>query len=76
MIGAGTQIQPYAAVTPATELQEGQELTPLAKASTAPSLSEAKGLAVAFDNVIAGTELNSFNHTVAQACSPLQQSSW
>lgn len=66
MIGAGTQIQPYGVVTPATELQEGQELTPLAKATTKPSLDAAKGLAFAFENVVPGTELNNYNHTIAQ----------
>ena len=68
VIGPGTQIQPYGVVTPATELQDGQELTPHAKASTKPGLSAAKGLAVAFENVISGPELNNYNHTTLQVC--------
>ena len=69
VIGEGTQIQPYAVVTPLTELQDGQELTPHAKASTTPSLTSAKGLAAALSNVIPGAELSPHNHTIAQVCS-------
>lgn len=73
MIGDGTQIQPFSVVTPHTELQDGCELTPHAKASTRLSLSSAKGLAVAFSNVIPGAELSPYNHTIAQVCFSLRQ---